>query len=747
NAQGIPTNAIYGFLSMLLKILDENPDYIAISFDKAAPTFRHKEYKEYKAQRQKAPDELYQQMPLVKEVVKAFDIPIYEIDGFEADDVLATIAKAAEAKGIDVEILTGDLDTLQLVSDRIKIVTTKKGISDTVIYDEAQVKERFGLLPSQMIDYKGLKGDPSDNLPGVPGIGDKTATELLKEFGTLENVLKNIDKIKSKKIQEKLTIYQSMAEQCKYLATLITDVPIKMDFNHMKHTPADWSKIIPLFEKFEFRTLIKKYSGKDAMDLFSSIETREKQEEIQKNANYHTITEEKELINLLPKLTQGFAFDTETTSLESLNTKLVGISIAYQPHEAFYIPVGHDAGKQLPLKTVLNSIKPIFEDPAIPKYGQNIKFDAEVMYGNGIEVTGIAFDDMVAAYVLDPTEQRYGLKSLGAKYLGKKMIKIVELIGKGTDADTMAEVPIDLASDYACSDADITLQLVEILKKELKESSLEKLFEDIELPLVPVLTSIEEAGISIDSDKLNQMSNEMEHSLKDIEKNIYILAGEEFNINSPKQLQVILFEKLMLPAGKKTKTGASTDATVLEEMAPKYEIAKLLLDYRQLTKLKSTYIDVLPSLVHPKTGRIHTSFNQTITATGRLSSSNPNMQNIPAKGEYGKLIRSAFVPKAKDWSLLSADYSQIELRILAHLSEDPILINAFQNDQDIHKRTASEVFGVALDKVTPDMRDRAKTVNFGIIYGMSEFGLAKSLNIKKSEAANFIEKYFKKYCK
>ena len=745
---GTHTNAVYGFTTMLLKLLDENPDYIAVSFDLPAPTFRHTEYKEYKAHRQKAPDELHAQLPLVKEIVRAFAIPIFELGGFEADDVIATIAKVAERKGISSEIVTGDLDTLQLVSDKIKVLTTRKGITDTVLYDAKAVMDRFGLTPEQLPDFKGLKGDPSDNLPGIPGIGDKTAAELLKEFGTLENLIKNADKVKNERIREKVKTYREQAQLCKKLGTLIINVPLSIDFNKLKHQAINWSNVIPLFEKFEFRSLVKKYSGKDTLDLFSSQKVAEKREAIKAQTDYRAITDENELKKLLPQLKAGFAIDTETSSLDPFTTQLVGISIAYEPNRAYYIPLGHHEKNQLPLKAALALLKPLIEDPDIPKYGQNIKFDAEVLASQGVAIQGIAFDTMVAAYVMDPTEQKYGLKSLGAKYLGRQMIRIDELIGKEIEAGTMAEVPVNIATDYAASDADITYQLVDILKKELQpDKALWKLFQEVELPLVPVLTDIETNGIAIDKKQLEVMSCEMERDLKELEKHITILAGEEFNINSPKQLQVILFEKLKLPVGKKTKTGASTDASVLEYLAPDYEIARRLLDYRQITKLKSTYVDVLPNLVNPKTGRIHTSFNQTITATGRLSSSNPNLQNIPVKGEYGPRIRAAFIPEKETSSILSADYSQIELRILAHLSGDPILFDAFNKDEDIHRRTAAEVFDVPLAEVTKEMRDRAKTVNFGIIYGMSEFGLAKSLNIKRTEAASFIGRYFKRYAK
>jgi len=741
-ASGIVTNAVYGFTTMLLKILEKKPDFIAIAFDRAAPTFRHKEYAEYKATRQKAPPTLYEQMPLVRKVSEAFDIPIFEMDGFEADDIIGTLAKQAEKKGFRVDIVTGDKDTLQIVDDKINVLTTRKGLSDIVTYDEEEIKKQFGLSADQMLDYKALKGDASDNIPGITGIGEKTATDLLQKFGTLDNLLKNLDQVESEKLRAKIKEGIEQARMSKRLATIVTDVPVSADFEKVNPAEIDWSKVIPLFEEFEFSSLIKKYSAKEP-----STTVEEKRAHIKSSkAKYVAITDHNVLDQLIKELrsTDAFAFDTETTGQNPLETQLVGLSFAINPNEAYYIPVGHKAGKQLDIDDVLKSLKPILEDANIKKYGQNIKYDNEVMFNYGINVAGTAFDTMVAAYTLDPTS-KIGLKSLAHGLLGKKMIDITELIGTGAKQITMAEVAIDVASDYSCSDADMTLQLVPILKKQIEELGVSDLLYKIEVPLVDVLTVIEENGVSIDKDILKEMSKETEIEMKHLETQIFAICGETFNINSPKQLQVILFDKLKLPVIKRTKTGASTDAEVLEELAVKFEIGKRLMDYRQLQKFKSTYIDVLPTLVSKRDGRIHTSFNQTITATGRLSSTNPNLQNIPAKGEMAQRIRRAFVPAKKGWKILGADYSQIELRILAHLSGDAVLTKAFNEDKDIHKITASEVFGVPVDEVTDEMRDQAKVVNFGIIYGMSDFGLSKSLKIKKTEAAKYINTYFIKH--
>jgi len=742
-ASGITTNAVYGFTTMLLKILDKSPDMIAIAFDKAAPTFRHKEYAEYKATRQKAPPTLHEQMPYVRKIAQVFDIPIFEMDGFEADDIIGTLAKQAEQKGFDVDIVTGDLDALQLVNDKVKLLTTRKGLSDIVEYDAAEVNKRFGIKPEQVVDFKALKGDSSDNIPGIAGIGEKTASDLLQRFGSLDNLLNNIDKIESPKLKEKVKAGIDNARLSKRLAQIVTDVPVKFDFEITGPKEINWAKVLPVFEELEFSSLIKKYSAKEGPSLIEK-----KREEIKgSKVRYTTITKDEQLDALADELaaSPAFAFDTETTGTNTFEDELVGLSFSIKPDQAYYIPVGHKNGRQLNIDKVIGKLKPILENKQINKFGQNIKFDSEVLFNYGINIQGITFDTMVAAYTLDPTSRKYGLKSLAHGLLGKRMIEITDLIGTGAKQVTMADVEIETASDYACSDADMTLQLVPILKKNIEKENLSALYEKIEVPLIDVLIKIEENGVSIDEKKLNQMSKDLEKQMKGLETHIFAISGETFNINSPKQLQYILFDKLKIPIVKRTKTGASTDAEVLEELSANFEIAAKLMDYRQLQKFKSTYIDVLPGLVNKKTGRIHTSFNQTVTATGRLSSTNPNMQNIPAKGELAQKIREAFVPQNKGWQILAADYSQIELRILAHLSGDPIFTKAFNEDKDIHRITASEVFGVDIDSVTPEMRDKAKVVNFGIIYGMSDFGLSKSLKIKKTEAAKYIDTYFLKH--
>jgi DNA polymerase-1 len=736
SAKGLTTNAIYGFTTMLLKILDEKPEFVAISFDRPEPTFRHKEYKEYKATREKAPPTLHEQFPYIKEVAKAFDIPIYEIAGFEADDVIGTLAKEAKAQGFDVEILTGDLDPLQLVDDHIKVMTTRKGITDTVLYGEKEVEERYGgLKPNQLIDYKSLKGDTSDNIPGVPKVGDKTAIELLKEYGTLDNIYKNLDKIKKPALKENLKNNLQLAQLSKRLATIVTNVPLEIDFKHARRGEIDWAgKVIPLFQEFDFDSLTKKYNK--VPGLFDTAAVVEKKREEIAKFNFKCVKTETDLAELISALDRSdkFAFDLETTGLNVFTDKIVGISFSVEVKSAFYLPLRHQDTKGL--EGALEKLRPLFLSDKL-KIGHNLKFDIEVLKNHGFEVAEPYFDTMVAAYLLDPVSGKYSLKHLAKQFLGREMIKLMELIGEDAKYEDFSKVPIDIATDYAGSDADATMGLFEIFRLALKAQKMEKLFYEIEMPLLEILVGMECEGICVDCGLLAKMSEELAAEMKELERHIFAIAGEVFNLNSPKQLAHILFTKLMLPVKKRTKTGPSTDVEVLEELADEnFEIAQRLMDYRQYTKLKSTYIDVLPTLINPKSGRIHTSFNQTITSTGRLSSSSPNMQNIPVRGEWGQRLRSAFVPEEKGRLILAADYSQIELRVLAHLSGDAALIKAFTDNSDVHQATADEL-GIP--------RAAAKTVNFGVIYGISDFGLAKQLKIKKTEAAKYIERYFARH--
>jgi len=716
-SSGMVINAVYGFTTMLLKLLDEKPDFIAVAFDRKEPTFRHIEYKEYKATRDKAPPTLLDQMPQVREVVEAFDIPVVELAGFEADDLIGTLARKAEKEGYAVTIVSGDLDPLQLVDDHIKVLTTRKGITDTVLYDEKAVKERYGLEAKQLIDYKALKGDSSDNIPGLPGVGEKTAVELLRKYNTLDNLLSHAKEIEKPKLREVLLNGKDKAYLCKKLATIVTNVPIDLKLTDKPET--DWAKVLEMFQKLEFGSLFKKYQDRAAG--FSKEEILSQKREALKQFNYDCVDSKAKLEKLIDTLDKApaFAFDCETTSLNTFEAQLIGIAFSIKHGEAYYIP-----------SPDLKLLKPIFESDQL-KIGHNLKYDIEVLTNQGAKVAPPYFDTMVAAYLLDPISGGYGLKKLGAKFLDRsEMIKFEELEG-----ENFAEVPKELATEYACSDADATFGLYEVFTQELtKQTQLAELANDIEMPLLSVLIDIEENGVFVDKNKLAKLSTELQKQMKELERNIFAIAGETFNLNSPKQLAQILFEKLKIPTSKKTKTGYSTDSEVLEELSAQFEIAELLLEYRGLSKLISTYVDVLPTLINPKTGRIHANFNQTITATGRLSSSNPNMQNIPTGGK----IREAFVPQIKGWKIVAADYSQIELRILAHLSQDPALIKAFKDDKDVHQAAADEL-GIS--------RAAAKTVNFGIIYGISDFGLARSLKIKKTEAAQYIEKYFVRHPK
>jgi DNA polymerase-1 len=686
----------------------------------------------------------------VREIAKALGIAAADSEGYEADDVIGTLAQRAQKSEIQVEIFTGDKDALQLIDKYVSVVAPQKGISETETFDEKKVKDKYGITPGQIADWKALKGDSSDNIPGIPGIGEKTATALLQTFHNLDHLLKNVDKVENQKLKEKIQNNLESAVLSKKLATIVTDVPLKIDLSDCQRQPLDWEKIIPLFKKFEFKSLIKKYAAEELPSsqpgLWSSVETTKKT--IQKiDAKHRVINNPTDLKKLLNEIKKAdcLVIDTETTAVDPFSAKLVGISLCFSPEKAYYIPLSHKTGKQLDKQETLEALRPILENKNIKKLGHNIKYDMEILSNYGITLDGIAGDSMLAAYVLDPTGGSKSLKFLVPAHLGQEMQNFDEVLGK--EHKTFEDVDINLAANYAGDDALYTFQLNKILEQKLEEQNLLDLYQKLEVPLIMVLTQMEIFGTYVNCAKLKKLSQKLQADLKALEQEILILAGEEFNINSTKQLQQILFHKLKLPVIKRTKTGISTDSEVLEELAPKFEIAQKLLNYRTIAKLLSTYVDALPELVNEKTGRIHTSFNQTITATGRLSSSNPNLQNIPARGPYAQVIRAAFVPQKKGWVVLAADYSQIELRILAHLSGDPELIKAFQDGKDIHAATAAAVNNVPLEKVTTAMRSAAKAINFGIIYGMSDFGLSKQLGIKRQEAKNFIDRYFAKYAK
>lgn len=724
NSKGMPTNAVYGFVTMLNKLVKDNkPDMLAVAFDLKGPTFRHEKYEEYKIHRKPMPDDLASQMDYIKKAVQAYNIPIYEIQGYEADDVLATLASKAEARDIDVFIVTGDKDALQLVGPHIKVASTHK---EGLIYDKSKIEEVYGVTPDRIVDLMSLMGDATDNIPGVPGIGEKTAVELIKEFGSLDNLLKNVDKVKGESKKKTLKENEKLAHLSRELAVLDTDVPIKIDFDDLKVKPPDQSSLAELFKELEFKSLLREFTPKGKLD-----------------SKYELVQDAKRFEKLAAELAEvsEFAFDFETTSEDPVRADLVGLSFSWKTGHAYYVPVN----KYFDVDTVVKALKPVFENKKIQKIGQNIKYEYIVLSKYGVRLRGIHFDTMVASYLLNPSKLSHGLDDISIDYLNHKMTTpIEELIGKGKSAITMDRVDVEKVSNYCCEDSDVTFRLKEVLSKELSGKDLDKLFYKVEMPLVEVLADMEINGISIDTGYLGKLSGEMEKKLDKLTKHIYEIAGEEFNINSPKQLSHILFEKLKLPIIKKTKTGISTDESVLMKLAGKHKLPKALIEYRELSKLKSTYVDSLPELVNPDTGRVHTSFNQTVTATGRLSSSDPNLQNIPIRTEEGRKIRKAFVP-AEGNILLSADYSQIELRVLAHLSGDRHLIKAFRDGLDIHTFTASLVMGIKEKEVTEAMRGMAKTVNFGIIYGMSPYGLSQSLEIEVDKAKEFIDAYFERY--
>ncbi|OGW49518.1 MAG: DNA polymerase I [Nitrospirae bacterium RBG_19FT_COMBO_42_15] len=729
-SKGLPTNAIYGFTNMLLKIVKEKkPDYLAIAFDTKGPTKRHIEYEQYKAHRPEMPKDLIPQIPYIHKLVEAFNIPAILMEGYEADDIIGTISKKME-KDFDVVIVTGDKDMLQLISQNIKIYDTLK----EKVYEEKDVVERFGVAPDKVVEVMGLMGDASDNIPGVHGIGEKTATALIAEFGSIENLLSNIDKIKKPKLAEALKGSADIARLSRELATIILDCPIEINLNKYKKKEPDNAILLSLLKELEFTSLLKQISVEA-----SSLEEKK----------YSTVLKEDALLQLIKKIREKgeLSIDTETTSEDPMLAEIVGISISIEKDEGFYIPVSHrylGAPEQLKIEWVLNQLKPLLEDDKIKKIGQNIKYEIIVFKNHGIGLSGISFDTMVASYLLNPNKYSHGLDNIALEYLNHIMTTFKDVTGSGKGQKNFSEVDIETATNYSCEDADITYQLTKLLNPMLKEQGLDKLFYDVELPLIPVLARIEMNGVKVDTDFLNSLSKEVDALLNDLVKRIYSLAGGEFNINSPKQLSEVLFTRLGLKPVKKTKTGHSTDEEVLTTLASQHELPKELLNYRQLTKLKSTYIDALPRMVHPKTKRIHTSLNQTVTSTGRLSSSEPNLQNIPIRTELGKRIREAFVAE-EGKILISADYSQIELRILAHLSNDEVLTDAFKKDEDVHTRTAAELFNVEPDKVDSNMRRFAKTVNFGIVYGMSPYGLSSDLGIPVDEAKAYIDNYFVHY--
>ena len=733
NSKGLSTNATFGFTRMILKLFDEKrPKYLAVVLDAKGPTFRHELYEDYKATRPPMPEDLVEQLPYIKAIVKGLNVKMIEKEGYEADDIIGTLARKGQEKDFLVVIVTGDKDFRQLISPRISLLDTMK---DKHTDYETFTKE-YGLEPDQIIDLMGLSGDSSDNIPGVSGVGEKTAIGLIQEFGSLEGVFEHLREIKKKKLKENLEKSQADAVLSKKLVTIEQFAPIDEDIGDLRVGEPDSQELSEIFRELEFK------------GLWDQFATRE--ETVKKD--YHLCLSEEALSSLIEEIKQKgrVSIDTETTSQDPLQVRLVGISFACEENRASYLPLAHHyagAPKQLEHSKALEVLKGILQDERIAKIGQNIKYDALVFKCHGIELQGIHFDTMIASYVINPSLRQHNLDYLAHHYLNHKMLTYKALVGKGKKEISFTEVDVERAMEYSCEDADITLRLTSALGRELQSDMNQDLFFNMEMKLLPVLIDMEFAGIKIDSRVFGEMSGRFAEQIKGIEEEIYEEAGMEFNIKSPQQLGYVLFEKLRLPVQKKTaKTKTySTDVKVLKKLSSlPYRTPKLLLRYRTLTKLKSTYLDALVKMVNPSTGRIHTSFNQTVTATGRLSSSSPNLQNIPVKGEEGREIRKGFVAE-KGHCLLAADYSQVELRVFAHYSRDPSFVEAFRIDEDIHTKTASEILGVTKEAVTPDMRRIAKAINFGIIYGMGSQRLSEELGIDNKTAKNYIDAYYKRY--
>lgn len=808
---GERTNAVYGFANMLLRLIDEEkPDFLAVAFDKAAPTFRHLQYDGYKATRKGMPDELASQMPLIKELVEAFRAPVLEIDGYEADDIIGTVTKRAEEAGYESLIVTGDRDTLQLVSPLTRAMITKKGISEMETFDEAAVKERFGVAPGQVPDLKGLAGDASDNIPGVPGIGEKTAVKLIQTIGGIEDILREIDSVEPARARELIRQHAEQAELSKKLSTIEREVPIDFDLDRCRLGEPDYAKLAALFRRLEFRSLLRRLEPK--MPLEAKVEA-EAGAEAEARANgkarakaaqgapsvgslfddgevrpgearqagaYATCDEAAEEgpeaatcraeavaaagggrcmtvadldgVRALARdlaAAKDFTFDIVADGPDSMRSGLVGMAFAIPDGRAFYLPFAHSylGAPGLAEKAVFDILRPIFEDDGISKVCHDAKPKMIHLRRRGVGLAGLYFDTMIGAYLVNP-ERRSDLEHVIRDQLGEDVQTVDALFsraGRGGLPRTIAEAQADAVRDAVCGGLVLLPRLRETLTKKLMDFGMQKLFCSVEMPLVAVLADMEMTGVAVDPEELRRLSRDMALRMAELEQEIYRLAGEEFNINSPRQLGHVLFEKLGLPAVKKTKTGYSTDAEVLEELSSHHHIAAKIVEYREIAKLKGTYADALASLINPATGRIHTTFNQTVTATGRLSSSDPNLQNIPIRKEEGRRIRAVFVPGKAHSLILSADYSQIELRVLAHFSRDEALVESFRRDEDVHARTAASVFGVDIRDVTPEMRSRAKAVNFGIVYGISDFGLAKGVGISRKEAASFIDAYFRHY--
>jgi DNA polymerase-1 len=730
-SRGFSTNAIYGFTNMLLKIIREkNPDGIVVSFDSPVPTKRHAMFEKYKAHRPETPHGLIEQMPYIKKLISAFHIKTFEMPGYEADDIIGTVSKRLASKGISVFIVTADKDMLQLVDSNIKIYDPVK---DKILNDE-YVKDKFGFGPERITEFMALTGDAVDNIPGIKGVGEKTAKELLSNVSSLEELLENPNLVKKEKLRRLVAENTDMVRLSQRLATIDTSVPLDFQMEEIRLKEPEWPRLLSLFREFEFSSLVKLIpAGTPRKREFETVFSLNRLEEIA------GIIES--------AIGREFSFRVESSAgaiSDPLTDRPVGIALAIDKDYSSYVPLSHSypgVPPQIEKEGTVRILSPIFGNEHISKIGHDLKHQILMLKGQGISLKGTLFDTMIASYLINPNRQTHNLEEVTLEYLSRREKSLNEIIGK---RKSLAEVPIDEAASYVANAVTATFELKELLFAVLEEENLARVYFDIEMPLIHVLADMEEAGVKIDSETLKHIAKELERELDGIQKRIYFLAGEEFNINSPKQLSRVLFQNLGFQPTKKTKTGFSTELNVLEELAESHDLPREVLNYRSLNKLKTTYVDTLPQIVNPTTRRIHTSFNQTATATGRLSSSEPNLQNIPVRGNWGKRIRETII--AEDGNiLLSADYSQVELRILAHLSQDKGLLDAFRNDLDVHTRTASELFGIPADKVISDMRRIAKTVNFGVIYGISPFGLSETLSISREEARKYIERYFDRH--
>lgn len=728
---GIYTNGAYGFLTMLYNLQDQyQPDYICVAFDKSGPTFRHKEYEEYKGTRQETPSELAGQFSIIRDILKSMNIVTLEMSEYEADDIAGTLARQGEEKGLEVILVTGDKDYLQLATEKSKVLLTRKGISDMEEFDRETILEEYGLEPKQLIDVKGLMGDKSDNIPGVPGIGEKTGLKLIKEFGSIEEVYKNLDKVSGKKLKENLIENENIAYLSRKLGEIITNIPLDLGIEDLKVKDANWEELLPLFEKLEFKSFINR-----APDKY-----RNKEDEIEINYEYKIVSAE-EIEEVAKSLSQEkkLAFKFLIDGSNIIEDEIISLGIKPQTGSTYYIDLSNMGERFIQL------FKPIFENPQIEKIGHSLKKDMAILFRYGIQIQNYGFDSMIAQYLIDPSQSDYSINKLSEEYLGAYGTDEEMLLGKGKGKKTFSQ----LSEEDRASHLSFTLETVFALEgkmiEKIREYDMEDLYYNVELPLTEVLSSMEYLGFKVDEDQLKMLGEQFDAEIKSLTEEIHQLGGGEFNINSPKQIGEILLDRLNLPVIKKTKTGYSTSVEVLEKLKDKHPIIEKILRYRQIVKLKSTYIDGLTALINRKTGRIHSSFNQTITSTGRISSTEPNLQNIPIRTEDGRRIRKAFVAEKPDYTLVDADYSQIELRVLAHISQDEKMMEAFIKDQDIHTKTASEVFHLPMEEVTPSIRNNAKAVNFGIVYGISDYGLSQDLNITRKEAKDFIDKYLDNY--